>query len=131
MNINALDNSSNTINISYCRFTPISYKIHRSRNYSKQFTVSGSACLFDKGLDYVNVTVESCFPTDDHTVIPALENAVSASEKFSFIINGMMFENMILAEFSAGNDKNNAICSLTMNFISASSIKENNNADDE
>lgn len=131
MNINALDNFMNVISISACRFTPISYKICRSRNYSKQFTVSGSACLFDKGLDYVRVTVESCFPTDDFTVIPALENAVSGSEKLSFCINGMMFENMILSEFSAHNDKNNAVCSLTMNFISASFIKENDNADDE
>lgn len=116
--IDFFQNYSNKINISEHDFYVSSYKINHSRNYSKQFTVSGDTYIHEKGINPVTLNVKTFCKADNSSAVNAIENALISEEKFSFTIDGISFSDMTISEYSAENISNNIVTAVDITFIS-------------
>jgi hypothetical protein len=120
--IDFFQNYSNRINISEYSFFVSSYRLNRSKNYSKQFTVSGDTYIYAKGINPAVLNVKAFCKADNSSALTALENAFVSGEKFSFSIDGILFSDMTLSEYSAENNNNNTVTAIDMTFTSSAGI---------
>ncbi len=116
--------TSNQITISEYVFRIVSYKISHSENSAKHFTVSGDTFVFRKGVNPFTLSLSVNCTVNDSAVITVLENSLLSDTLHSFTVDGLLFSEMKLCEYSAEKNINGTLKNINMTFTSVAEIQE-------